>query len=164
MREMSHISPEWHLSPYTKCVVSESRSGMQGPHDQAASTGFITQGRHLPCCFMLSIPLYLPSIDRAWNTPLEVSHGTLNLLICKKPQVAFRVRTPWHISQSTFQICRHFFCAEYGVNKIKFLFLRNPISIIAKKEWTPSFSAVSWRLTSEYPKYIFTLLGWPDPL
>ena len=179
--------------------------------------GLITQGKDLCTWLMLSVPLYLQSTGRTWNTSLEVSHGTLGAsqvaLVVKNPPAnsrdardmgsipglgrcpgggngnpllyaclensmdrgawwatvhgapktqtrlsthththtapepsylwkapsSLQCRDPSDISQSTSQIYRHFFCAKHGVNNIKSLLLRNPVSVITKKEWTPSF-------------------------
>ena len=56
-----------------------------------------------------------------------------------KAPSSLQCRDPSDISQSMSQIYRHFFCAKHGVNNIKSLLLRNPVSVITKKEWTPSF-------------------------
>ena len=56
-----------------------------------------------------------------------------------KAPSSLQCRDPIDISQSTIHIYRRVFCATGGVNNIKSLLLRNPVSIIAKKEWSPSF-------------------------
>ena len=126
--------------------------------------------RDLPACGWKN-----PMIGGAWwatvhgapktqtwlSTHIHTQHPEPSYL-WKAPS-SLQCRDPSDISQSTIQIYRHFFCAKHGVNNIKSLLLRNPVSIITKKERTPSFYAVSWRLTSEYPKYIVTLLGWAGP-